>query len=275
MRWALPWLAAAAWSCATPAPAPEPIPPPSAAAPPAAPELDLPVSIVETPVSGARVRGEPDLEPPSSDPPAAEVPVASVPPAGEAPSETRPQAGAPPVGSPPAPRDPDGEPRAEPTSGEVPAGEAAPQEGEDPWAAARTAVLERLEQYYASFSRRDWPAVSEHFWPGATVVEVVHGEQDVQPRVVSTPVQTYIERVQRIDQGANGAASGGQFQSRMVDSRVHLAGDLAHVWSRYEAISSEPGERARWYSFDAFTLLEVEGAWKIASLVLTEYKEHE
>lgn len=122
-------------------------------------------------------------------------------------------------------------------------------------------LTERLEAYYSDFSALDWEAYSSHFWPGATISTAWQGPGDER---VSAHVQTVDEFVAV---AGEGPGSREIFEEWMVSSELKVAGNLAHAWVRYGARFGDPGDVQEWEGIDSFSFLNVEGEWKIASLV--------
>lgn len=122
-------------------------------------------------------------------------------------------------------------------------------------------VMQRLEAYYLDFSALDWEAYRSHFWPGATIATAWQppGEERV-----SAQVQTVDEFVAV---AGEGPGSREIFEEWIVSSELKVAGNLAHAWVRYGARFGDPGDVQEWEGIDSFSFLNVDGEWKIASLV--------
>lgn len=124
----------------------------------------------------------------------------------------------------------------------------------------RVEVLHELRGYYADFSRRDWPAFRNRFWPGATLTTVWAPAGEKEPRVVVTAIEEFIE------QAPYGPGSKPIFEERMLDAEIRASGNLAQAWARYAARFGDPGDVAEWRGVDAFTLMKHDGRWRIVSL---------
>lgn len=127
------------------------------------------------------------------------------------------------------------------------------------------AIIAALDAYYDRFSRRDWPAFRESFWPGATIAV------RWQPHASAESVA----QVQTVDAFLRATADGPDrlavFDERMVHHEVRQYGDLAQVWATFRATFGMPGvEPATHYGVDAFQLLKDRGEWRIVSLAFTQ-----
>ena len=56
------------------------------------------------------------------------------------------------------------------------------------------------------------------------------------------------------------------FSEELVSADIRVTGGLAQAWVRYRARFGDPGDIAEWEGTDAFSLLAVDGQWKIVSL---------
>ena len=137
---------------------------------------------------------------------------------------------------------------------EVPAAELSPAD------TAHADILARVRHYYADLSARDWAAYAEDFWPGATIHTLwdADGSGSANPFVVTVP--EFIRRA------PEGPGSQPIFEERLLAAEVRLTGNLAQVWARYEARFGDSTAVDTWTGVDAFTLLEHQGVWRIASL---------
>ena len=126
--------------------------------------------------------------------------------------------------------------------------------------AAKKEILRELGSYYADFSARDWQKYADHFWPGATLTTIWKPEGEARDRVVVTTVPEFVA------QAPKGPGSKPIFEERMTGAEVRVQGPLAHVWARYKARFGDPGKIADWSGVDAFTLMRLDGRWKIVAL---------
>lgn len=128
-------------------------------------------------------------------------------------------------------------------------------------------VLREMRSYYADFSRRDWEAFREHFWPGATLTTVWAPPGEKEPRVVITTIGEFIE------QAPYGPGSKPIFEERMLDAEIRASGNLAQARTLYSARFGDPGDVAEWRGVDAFTLIKHDGRWRIVSLSYMDEEE--
>jgi len=123
-----------------------------------------------------------------------------------------------------------------------------------------TLVLTELRAYYRDLSARDWTAFSEHFWPEATITTIWQPETEDSARVWTTSVPGFVEAAPA------GPGSREIFEESMLGSRITVSGELAQAWVAYRARFGDPGAVAEWEGVDAFTLVQHQGRWRIASL---------
>ncbi len=140
-------------------------------------------------------------------------------------------------------------------------GSAATQAASEGQSSAKDSVRAELLAYYSDFSARDWPAFASHFWPGADITTIWQPPGEDRMRVDPTSVEEFIAAAPR------GPGSRSIFEERMISFEVRIFRNLAQAWVRYHARFGEPGDILEWEGIDAFTLLELNGQWKIAALV--------
>ena len=130
---------------------------------------------------------------------------------------------------------------------------------DDSPSAEEAAILARLSAYYTDFSARDWDLFASHFWPEATIATAwaPSGETEIL-------IQTVEEFVV---QAPEGPGSAEVFSETMESAEVSVSGDVAQAWVRYSARFGNPGAVNEWRGTDSFSLLRVDGTWRIASLV--------
>ena len=117
-----------------------------------------------------------------------------------------------------------------------------------------------LEHYYADFGGRDWKQFETHFWAGATIVAIRQPPGGGPERVVSTPIATYIEEMQK--QGD----AGDRIEFAIAAATIERDGVVALARVSYSARASEQTEPQPWRGSDVFLLMSHENAWRIASL---------
>jgi hypothetical protein len=106
--------------------------------------------------------------------------------------------------------------------------------------------------------RRDWKQFEELFAPDARMVVSVRKE-GAPTAVVMTPKE-YAERF------TPNFNEHGWFE-RPVATRVLRFGDIAHVWSTYEAREAPNQEKPTARGINSFQLVRIGGQWKLQSLV--------
>ena len=122
-----------------------------------------------------------------------------------------------------------------------------------------------VQQYYRELSARRWPAYAGFFWPRATLTTVWRPPGDSAPRVVVTPIESFLATT------AAGPDSKPVFEERLLTSPdVRVTGDLAQVWARYEARFGDSIAVPAWRGTDAFTWIRHQGTWRIASLTYAD-----
>jgi hypothetical protein len=133
---------------------------------------------------------------------------------------------------------------------------AAAQHMEHAQEADRAAVMATVDQLFGALARRDRAALL-----GAVVAEGRATSTGVdeagRSEVHSTDWTTFADRLAR---------STEQYRERLIDPHVHVEGDIAMIWSRYEF------ERNGAFShcgIDHFDLVRIEGRWRVLNLTWT------
>ncbi|NNG17355.1 MAG: nuclear transport factor 2 family protein [Gemmatimonadales bacterium] len=129
-----------------------------------------------------------------------------------------------------------------------------------PGQAIRLEVENQLRRYYADFSARDWTAFASHFWPGAIITTAWQPPGEPGVRVDVQTVPAFVARA------PEGPGSKAVFSEEMLSADIRVSGELAQAWVRYRAKFGDLGSVAEWEGTDAFSLLAVDGQWKIVSL---------
>ncbi len=124
----------------------------------------------------------------------------------------------------------------------------------------RDQVLALVQQYYADLNARNWPRYESYFWPGATVSMVWPPPGEDESRVLVMPVAEFVR------QAPQGAGRKTIFEEHMTSSEVRATSELAIVWAHYDAQYSDSTPAQHWSGIDAFTLVRLDGHWRIASL---------
>jgi len=124
------------------------------------------------------------------------------------------------------------------------------------------AVVEnKLKEYYADMSNRDWKKYRQHFWDGATIATTWQQPGDSVAAVDVTTIDDFI------NQTPQGPDSQPVFEEKMKNSRIHVEGNIAEAWVEYDAKFGKRDSLAEWTGTDVFTFLRHNGQWKIVSLV--------
>jgi hypothetical protein len=131
---------------------------------------------------------------------------------------------------------------------------AAPR-GPDPKTAEVIASVDRM---YDDLSSRRWDALEAHFLPEATLV--FSGENG--PKRVTVP--QFIEMVRKNVEGKE------VFEERMLNSWVRTHEDLAFVWSSFAGRVGTAENFKTWSGVDAFTLVKVDGRWKVSQIAVSK-----
>ena len=118
------------------------------------------------------------------------------------------------------------------------------------------AVMATVDQLFGALASKDRAALL-----GAVVSEgraTSAGTNEAgRPEINSTDWVTFADRLAR---------STEQLRERLIDPHVHVEGDIAMIWSRYEF------ERNGAFShcgIDHFDLVRIEGRWRVLNLTWT------
>jgi hypothetical protein len=106
--------------------------------------------------------------------------------------------------------------------------------------------------------RRDWRVFEALFAPDARMV--ISTVKDGAPATVVLTTKDYIERT------TPGFNEKGFFE-RPVATRTLRYGNIAHVWSTYEAREASNQEKPFMRGINSFTLVRIGNDWKVQSLV--------
>jgi hypothetical protein len=118
-------------------------------------------------------------------------------------------------------------------------------------------VLAAVDLMYDDLSSRRWDALEAHFLPNAALVFTgPKGEQSMTP-------SQFIEVVKKKVEGKD------VFEERRTAGQVRAHGDLATVWSDFEAREGNGTDIRHWSGVDAFTLVKVDGRWKVALIAVS------
>lgn len=119
-------------------------------------------------------------------------------------------------------------------------------------------IITAVEGMYDDLSSRRWEALEAHFLPEASLVFATPSG----PRRM-TPAK-FIEMVRKNVEGKE------IFEERMTAGSVRAHGDLATVWSSFEGREGNGADIRTWSGVDAFTLVKVEGRWRVALIAVSQ-----
>ncbi|MBT8401522.1 MAG: nuclear transport factor 2 family protein [Rhodothermia bacterium] len=122
-------------------------------------------------------------------------------------------------------------------------------------------IEDRVADYYDAMSNRDWPAYREFFWPGATLTTAWQPPDETSSRVIPTTIEAFIEQTDL------GPDSAPVFEERLLEQEATIRGPIAVVFATYEARFGDDDSVITWRGTDAFTWLNHQDEWRIASLV--------
>lgn len=117
-----------------------------------------------------------------------------------------------------------------------------------------------LENYYQTFSDRDWEAYRDFFTDKAVLTTIWQSVEDTIPVVFTNSVTEFLE------QTAAGPDSQPIFEERMVSSEIKVKNGLATAWVAYEAKFGTEDNLMEWTGSDLFSLIKHRDRWYIASL---------
>lgn len=119
-------------------------------------------------------------------------------------------------------------------------------------------ILGAVDAMYADLSARRWDALEAHFLPEASLVFATPSG----PRRM-TPAK-FVEIVRKNVEGKE------IFEERMKTGTARVHGDVATVWSRFEGREGSGAEVRAWSGVDAFTLVRIEGRWRVALIAVSQ-----
>lgn len=143
----------------------------------------------------------------------------------------------------------------DPTDASAP--EADPSHATD---ASSAAVIEFLTGYYDALSDRDWVRFADRFYDGAHIAFVMPDSTGRVDGVTFQGVPDFVALAPL------GPGSREIFEERMTGHTIHVSGDLAAAWVRYEARFGDPGDVLEWTGTDAITMIRIDDRWRITSL---------
>ncbi|HET8773931.1 MAG TPA: hypothetical protein VFP80_09080 [Thermoanaerobaculia bacterium] len=121
-----------------------------------------------------------------------------------------------------------------------------------------TTVLAVYNVISGPAGRRDWKRFEALFVPDARIV--VSTAKDGVPGTVVMTTKDYIDR-------STPAFNEKGFFERPIATRTLRYGNIAHVWSTYEAREASSQEKPDARGINSFELVRVGSDWKVQSLV--------
>lgn len=119
-----------------------------------------------------------------------------------------------------------------------------------------TEVRIAVDEMYADLSARRWDALGAHFLPGASLAF------STDTGVTRMAAPEFIEMVRKNTEGKE------IFEERMAKAWIRVYEDLAVVWSSFEGRIGNGDKIKVWSGVDAFTLMKVDGRWKISHIAV-------
>lgn len=124
-------------------------------------------------------------------------------------------------------------------------------------------IIAAMEVMYADLSARRWEALEAHFLPDAALVFATPSG----PKRMTPP--KFIEMVRKNVEGKE------VFEEGMEEATVRAHGDMAQVWSSFAGREGNGQDIRTWSGVDAFTLVKVDGQWKIALIAVSQDRTDE
>jgi hypothetical protein len=137
---------------------------------------------------------------------------------------------------------------------------AAPAAAQHAEEADSRAVMATVDQLFGALASKDRTALLGAVVPEGRATSAGTDEAG-RPEIASTDWTTFADHIAR---------STEQLRERLVDPHVHVEGDIAMIWSRYEF------ERNGAFShcgIDHFDLVRIEGRWRVLNLTWTRQTE--
>lgn len=122
------------------------------------------------------------------------------------------------------------------------------------------AVMATVDQLFGALASKDRAALLGAVVPEGRATSAGVGEAG-RPEIVSTDWVAFADNLARSTQ---------QLRERLIDPHVHVEGDIAMIWSRYEF------ERNGAFShcgIDHFDLVRIDGRWRVLNLTWTRQTE--
>jgi hypothetical protein len=119
-------------------------------------------------------------------------------------------------------------------------------------------IIAAVDLMYDDLSARRWDALEAHFLPEASLVFAT----PAGPKRM-TPAK-FVEMVRKNVEGKE------IFEERMMTGSVRAHENLATVWSSFEGREGNGADVRTWSGVDAFTLVKVEGRWRISQIAVSQ-----
>lgn len=117
------------------------------------------------------------------------------------------------------------------------------------------AVLASVQALFDGMANRDAAAIKASTLPGGGLISMRDG------KATQMTFDSFAERI--------GKPAPTKIQERIHDPQVHIDNDLAVVWAPYEFLVDDKVDHC---GTDLFNMVQVDGAWKIASVAYTNTK---
>lgn len=116
-----------------------------------------------------------------------------------------------------------------------------------------------VRRYYARLAARDWRAVRENFWPGATITTRAAPGDGIGPRVAVLSVDEFLRQAMN---GRDRLPASVFLEHRHVNAYE----EIADAWVIWRALAVRPRAGPQ-RGLDAFHLVERGGQWRIVSVL--------
>jgi hypothetical protein len=122
------------------------------------------------------------------------------------------------------------------------------------------AVLATVDQLFGALASKDRAALLGAVVPEGRATWAGTDEAG-RPQINSIDWTTFADRLAR---------SSEQLRERLIDPHVHVEGDIAMIWSRYEFDRNGAFSHC---GIDHFDLVRIEGRWRVLNLTWTRQTE--
>jgi len=124
----------------------------------------------------------------------------------------------------------------------------------------RKRIAAQIDAFYEAISgsaerKPDLTSLAALFASGASILP--HRQEESQEAL---SVDEYVDRLRR-------ALADRNFYERGIDYRIEIHGDIAQVWSRYEASEGPSFSEISKHGTNLVQLIRDEGVWKISSML--------